>query len=320
LARNQSEVRVTRISLPRKFLRQPASFAALASLAMIINVPAATAQLAQHKSQIISGIDEAVRALDTVPRLKKLSPQKKKELVEFVTGNTLFVVAHEMGHGLINEMHIPVVGREEDAADSFAIVTALNMGSGFSERVLIEAAKGWVLFSKRDKKQGNALTFYGEHGLDLQRAYNVVCFMVGSDPEKYRALAMETKLPKARQASCVYEWKNTAWSWEELLQKHLRSAEQPKVAVKIEYEESEKLAIQGRILRHMGLLEAFAAQAADRYAWPNPLTIEARSCGMANARWRQRVLTLCYELANEFIEVFLGYSSKLPRNRKRGKT
>ena len=96
--------------------------------------------------------------------------------------------------------------------------------------------------------------------------------------------------------------------------------DQPKVAVKIEYEENEKHAIQARILRHMGLLEAFAANAADRYAWPNPLTIEARSCGMANARWRRRVLTLCYELANEFIEVFLGYSSKLPRNRKRGKT
>ena len=149
--------------------------------------------------------------------------------MEFVIGNTLFVMAHEMGHGLINEMNMPVLGREEDAADSFAVVTALKMASVFTERVLIEAAKGWVLASKRDKKQGNALAFYDEHGLDLQRAYNVVCFMVGSDPEKYKALAADTKLPEYRQTGCVYEWKNTAWSWDEMLKPHLRSADKPKV-------------------------------------------------------------------------------------------
>ena len=90
-----------------------------------------------------------------MPRLKKLSPAKKKQLVEFIIGNTLFVLTHELGHGLINEFNMPVLGREEDAADSFAIVTALKMGPAFSEGVLIEAAKGQVFSSKRDKKEGN---------------------------------------------------------------------------------------------------------------------------------------------------------------------
>jgi hypothetical protein len=285
---------------------------AITVAALIVNAPTATAQPTQQQSQIVSGIDEAVKALDKSPRLKKMSPQAKRQLVEFVVGNTLFVMAHEMGHGLINEMNMPVLGREEDAADSFAIVTALKIGSGFSERVLIEAAKGQVLSSKRDKKLGHQLAFYDEHGLDLQRAYNVVCFMVGSDPEKYKTLAADTKLPKERQTGCVYDWKNTAWSWDEMLKQHLRSPDQPKVAIKVEYEENEKYAIQSRILRQMGLLEAFAVHAADRYAWPNPFLIQARSCGEANARWKARTLTLCYELANEFIELFLGYSKTLP--------
>ena len=142
-----------------------------------------------------------MKALDAEPHLKELSPEAKRQLVEFVTGNTLFVVAHELGHGVINEMNLPVLEREEDAADSFAIVTALNMGSWFSDRVLMEVTKGWFLSGKRDKKQGNALTFYGEHSLDLQRAYNIVCFMVGSDPEKYKTLAEITQLPEQRQES-----------------------------------------------------------------------------------------------------------------------
>jgi hypothetical protein len=286
---------------------------ALTVAALIINVPTATAQLTQQQSKIVSGIDEAVKAIGNLPRLKKMSPQAKRQLVEFVMGNTLFTMAHEIGHGLINEMNMPVLGREEDAADSFAVVNALNMASVFTERVLIAATKGWVLAAKRDKKQGNALAFYDEHGLDLQRAYNVVCFMVGSDPEKYKALAADTKLPEERQTSCVWEWKNTAWSWDEMLKPHLRSADKPKVAIKVEYRDEEKYPIHARVLRHLGLLEAFAANAADRYAWPNPFSIVARSCGEANATWKTRTLTLCYELANEFIELFLGYSSSLPR-------
>ena len=127
---------------------------AMTVAALIVNVPTATAQLTQQQSQIASGIDEAVKALDSVPRLKKLSPQKKKQLVEFVIGNTLFVMAHELGHGLINEMNLPVLGREEDAADSFAVVTALKMGSWFSERVLLEAAKGLVLAVNATRSKG----------------------------------------------------------------------------------------------------------------------------------------------------------------------
>ena len=286
---------------------------AMTVAALMLNAPSATAQ--QDQPRLRAGIEEAVKALDTQPRLKKMSPQAKQQLVEFVVGNALFVMAHEMGHALISEMNMPVLGREEDAADSFAIVTALAMRSGFSERILTEAAKGWVLASKRDKKQGNALAFYDEHGLDLQRAYNVVCMMVGSDPEKYKTLAAETKLPEERQTSCVRDYKTTTWSWDEMLKPHRRSADQPKVAIKVDYQDDEKYALQARILRHMGLLEALATHAADRYVWPNPFSIVARSCDEPNATWNigAKTLTLCYELANEFIELFQGYSSKLPR-------
>ncbi len=289
---------------------------AMAAAALIVNVPAATAQSTQPQPRIVAGIDEAIKALDSSLRMRKMSPQTKRQLVEFVIGNTMFVMAHELGHGLINEMNMPVLGREEDAADSFAIVTALNMQSKLSERVLIEAAKGWVLSAKRDKKQRNALAFYDEHGLDLQRAYNVICFMYGSDPEKYKTLAAETKLPEERQASCLYDWKNTSWSWEEMLKSHLRSPDQPKVAITVEYQDEEKFPMQAKILRDMGLLEAFATHAGDRYVWPNPFSIVARSCGEPDARWRSRTLTLCYELAEEFVELFQGYSKTLPRQAK----
>jgi hypothetical protein len=35
-----------------------------------------------------------------------------------VAGNTLVLLSHELGHVLIAEMRLPLLGREEDAADT----------------------------------------------------------------------------------------------------------------------------------------------------------------------------------------------------------
>ena len=87
--------------------------------------------------------EDLARALQSNPRLKGLSEQQRIDRVEFVVGNTLFVLLHEMGHVLIAEMKLPVLGREEDAADTFAALAMLKVGTSFSQRVLAAAAKGW---------------------------------------------------------------------------------------------------------------------------------------------------------------------------------
>jgi len=71
------------------------------------------------------------------PRLGGLTAAERQQHVEFVTGNTLFVLGHEAGHALISEMGIAVLGREEDAADVFSALVALQIGNAFADRVLI---------------------------------------------------------------------------------------------------------------------------------------------------------------------------------------
>ena len=71
------------------------------------------------------------------------------------------------------------------------------------DRVLAEAAKGWFMTDRRDKKEGDLVPPYDAHGLDLVRAYQIVCFMVGSNEDKFKHLADETNLPKDRQDSCA---------------------------------------------------------------------------------------------------------------------
>jgi hypothetical protein len=103
-----------------------------------------------------AGVDEAARMAAEVPYLKPLPARQRQAHVEFVFGNVLFVAAHELGHALVSEMKLPILGREEDAADVLAILTALWMGDQLSHRVLEDAAKRWFLAARRDKREGRS--------------------------------------------------------------------------------------------------------------------------------------------------------------------
>src|SRR5262249_2605732 len=136
-------------------------------------------------------IDEAVRGLGNNSRLKRIPPSRREQLAEFVSGNMLFVLLHELGHTTIGELDLPVLGKEEDAADSFASLTLIHIKSEFSEHVLAEAAKGWFMADRRDQKEGEPVVYYDEHGLNQQRAFQIVCYMVGADPIRFKDLAAE---------------------------------------------------------------------------------------------------------------------------------
>jgi hypothetical protein len=256
-------------------------------------------------------IDAAALALrEGDPRFKGQAAESVRGLVEFVSGNLLFVLNHEMAHAAITQMGLPVVGKMEDAADSYATLRVLGIGSDFSHRVLITAAKGWFLAERRDQGTGNNVEFYDDHGLNQQRAYQIVCLMVGSDEDKFKDLANESKLPEDRQGSCAGDYSNAAYSWDLLLKPHRRPADQPKTKIDVVYGPTEgKAAIAQKAIRSIRLLETVAEHAADDFTWPAPFTLEMASCGFPNARWDlpSRKLTLCYELAADFAELYRGY-------------
>jgi hypothetical protein len=181
-------------------------------------------------------IDAAALALrEDHPKFKSASPQYVQGLAEFVSGNMLFVLLHELAHVSITQMGLPVLGRMEDAADSFAALRLINVGSDFSHRVLADAAEGWFMAHRRDEKMGEDLAFYAEHGLSRQRAYHIVCLMVGSDDEKFKDLADETNLPQARQDTCAGDYSNAAFSWGLLLKPHRRAPDRARTKIEVVY-------------------------------------------------------------------------------------
>src|SRR5271169_7088693 len=86
--------------------------------------------------QLQARIDAAARAHAGDERYKGLSPKDRLGLAEFVAGNMLFALLHEMGHAVVSDTGLPVLGKEEDAADAFAATRLISVASGFSDRVL----------------------------------------------------------------------------------------------------------------------------------------------------------------------------------------
>ncbi|HYS48972.1 MAG TPA: DUF4344 domain-containing metallopeptidase [Xanthobacteraceae bacterium] len=253
------------------------------------------------------GMDEAATDMGGHARLKDASHRKRMETVEFIAGNMLFVVLHETAHTLVTEMGLPVLGREEDAADAYASVTMLKLGSRLSYHVLIEAAKGWFLSAERNERQGNMLAFYDEHGLDWQRAYQIVCLMVGSDPDQFKPLADWVQMPESRQETCQGDYSNASWSWDTALKPHRRTGDQPKAKMDVVYGEGKgKLDVYARAFRTIGFLEAIADYNADNFVWRAPFTLEMQSCGEPDAHWdlQARKLLVCYEMAEEFVQLY----------------
>jgi len=206
---------------------------------------------------------------------------------------------------------LPVLGREEDAADSFAVINMLKLGNEFADSFLIQSARGWFMSDARAKKHKIPMAFYDEHGLDRQRAYNIVCLMVGGNAEKFTKIANIVKMPEERQANCEGDFSNASWSWNKALEPHIRKPDQAKVAVEVKYGETKKWAVYEKAFRDIGLMDRLADMISDRYVLRKPIKVETKECGMPNASWElpTRSIFVCYELAADFAMLY-GYGGK----------
>jgi Putative metallopeptidase len=271
--------------------------------------PQASPEAKTESQQFQLKLNDVIRALDKEPRLQDLTEQQRKDLIEFVTGNMLFALLHELGHAHIQEMGLPVLGREEDAADSYAIAALLKMATDVSDGVLVAATKGWFLDAERNQKENTAVPYYDAHSVDKVRAYQIVCLMVGSDLDKFAKLADEVKMPQDRQESCAGDYSNASWSWEMALKPHLRAADHPKQKVGATWGAPGEYTIIAEAMKRTGMIEMLVNYAANRFVWRRPIGFDIKSCGQPDLHWdlsNQKIL-VCYEMAQDFANLYRGY-------------
>ena len=273
----------------------------LSALAIILSTVSGAVAVTKHEGT----------AANHEPAIKA-SRQPPRGTADFVIGNMLFVGFHEMGHALADQFHLPTLGRAEDAADSFATIALLDVGSEFSINVLVQAARGLFLSDRRDRKQREEFDFSEAHGFDKQRAYQIICLMVGSDQEQFKELADWVRMPRDRQRTCANDYEDAKYAWHSLLESHRHADRESTATIEVAYEAGEgHLERYARSFQSVALLEALSDYASSRYALPHAIKMVMASCGDANAAWvsSANTETLCYELADDFFDLYDGYTT-----------
>jgi len=216
-----------------------------------------------------SRIDEQARLLASDDRLKRLSQQERRNIVEFVAGNVLTAALHQLALALVSELRVPALGGTDQAADDFAILTALELGKAdFSDRILMAAAKSLFTRKQRERTSGRASRDSDETGLNLRRAYRMVCLMAGADAVRFKALIEDTGLPRNLGRNCGWDYENALRSWEIVLRPYRPRADQPKTQVDVSYGPAgDNLKVYAQMFRNLGFLEAIAPVIASQIVW-----------------------------------------------------
>ena len=233
------------------------------------------------------------------------------ETLTFILGNVQFLLAHELGHLIIGEFQVPVLGPEENAADYIAATALIRTQRRDPERnaryrdYLLAAADAQRLVWQKGKELGAPIPYWDIHALNIQRFYQFACLLYGADPETYADLPARIELPAARAAGCKAEFAHAdrAISW--LITTYGRKPGAPEgAALAVRYEKTPTLVATqvAQAMRRVRLIEASAERVGELFALPRPVAIVMRRCGRSEAAWQpeQRELVLCYELLDTF--------------------
>ncbi|WP_371229102.1 DUF4344 domain-containing metallopeptidase [Roseovarius sp. 2305UL8-3] len=120
----------------------------------------------------------------------------------FVASNLIATLYHELGHVLIDQMGLPVLGQEEDAAD---VLSVLMIDAFFEEELAVSIAID-TAFGFYESAEDDAPAFWDVHGPDLQRYYTTVCLFYGANPDEREDIAQDMGLPEDRAESCEEEF------------------------------------------------------------------------------------------------------------------
>ncbi len=147
---------------------------------------------------------------------------------EALAGAFVDAFLHEFGHALFEYHAIPVLGREEDAADQLSAIMMLKLGGDEADSLIRGTATvylAWIdYFQGRRRSFGDQRLASGakrrdarQHSSAAQRLYNLVCLAYGAEKRRYAELAKAVELPESRAEDCSDEYAQVSRAYTRLI-------------------------------------------------------------------------------------------------------
>lgn len=163
-----------------------------------------------------------VLCLELIPDLvSRVVRQQGRAIDSETIGNTVagalvFIIFHEVGHAMIDIEGMPVLGRNEDAADMISTYLILQEPALADRGV----AGGLFFFNQPTSLIPGFFSqrhLADEHGLNPQRAVNLACAAYGKDPRRYAWAMHAARVTDQRASRCTGEYEQLDRSVRELL-------------------------------------------------------------------------------------------------------
>lgn len=147
-------------------------------------------------------------------------------------GRLAEVFLHEASHALFDMLKIPVLGREEDAADQLAAYHILQLPKGQKRKLILGV--GWAYASELKVRRPRDLNrprleisrhaaLADEHSTSAQRLYNLLCIAYGSDKALFDDVVKKGFLPQERAEICDDEYRQVGFAYKSLIAPHTGS-------------------------------------------------------------------------------------------------
>jgi Putative metallopeptidase len=143
----------------------------------------------------------------------------EEEALQAAVETAEFVFIHEVAHGLIDLLDIPILGPEEDIADGLAAVAASTIMAA-PEVALSTAGSLHVVTTANEPPKESE--YWSKHSLNKERFYRILELAYGSDPEKVGPLIRERKLVpeewwEKRAGDCPKDYEKLRVNWRKVL-------------------------------------------------------------------------------------------------------
>lgn len=170
------------------------------------------------------GDDTITICYEYIEELRKNMPAETTatgiEPIDTVVGPFMDTVLHEFAHALFDYLDVPVLGREEDAADQVAAYIYLQLGKDEAYRLITGTVYAYWLEMQNTNTPSMA-EFADEHSTPEQRVFNLLCMAYGADPELFENLVKVRGLPDKRAAICEEEYELVELAYQALISPHI---------------------------------------------------------------------------------------------------
>lgn len=138
-----------------------------------------------------------------------------------VIGPALDVFLHETGHAVFDMLQIPVLGRQEDAADQFSAYLMLRLSKEEARRMILGSAYQYKIQMPGPQVTVPIDVFSGDHSLPAQRAFNNLCIAYGADKKLFFDVVEKDFLPKDRADVCERDYADLNFAMTKLISPHI---------------------------------------------------------------------------------------------------